>query len=104
MNFTFGGVEYQATSISVSRGAAEIDCSTLGLATNSFRRYRTNQIENIDIKVDWIGASAPGSGTATFSFSGLHVAGAKAIATGVSTTGTAGDLVKGSATFKVTYD
>ena len=106
MQFTFAGTTYEATSISVSRQASEIECTTLNDASNSFRRYRTSEVEAIDIKVDWIGETAPpGGGTYTFSMSsGLYHTGTKAYATGVTTTGAVGDLVKGSATFKVSFD
>jgi len=106
--FTFGPntTSFYATNISVSRQANEVDCSTTEMASNSFRRYRTSEIENVDIKVDWVGTTIPPTGGVyTFSLSsGLYHTGTKAIATGVSVTGAVGDLIKGTATFKVSYD
>jgi len=106
ISFTFNSVTYYATNISVSRQANEVDCSTTGMESNSFRRYRTSEIENVDIKVDWVGTTIPpDDGVYTFSLSGgLYHTGTKAIATGVSVTGAVGDLIKGTATFKVSYD
>jgi hypothetical protein len=105
MTFTFNGVTYYATSISVSRQASEIDVSTLNDG-DGFRTYRTSEIESCDIKVDWIGDVAPpGGNPKAFTLtSGLYHLGSKAVATGVTVTGASGDLVKGSATFKVSFD
>jgi len=73
---------------------------------NDPRRYRAGEAENIDIKVDWIGATIPPvTATANLVLTGFPgAAGTKALCTGLSMTASAGDLIKGSATFKVSFD
>jgi hypothetical protein len=106
VSFTFGGGKYTATQISVSRSAAEIDCTSTDMNDNDPRRYRAGEAENIDIKVDWIGLSVPSvTATQTFVLSGFPGStGTKALCTGLSISANAGDVIKGSATFKVSFD
>ena len=106
IKFTFNSVVYTATSIAVSRSRAENDISTTDLAAGSFRRLRAGKLDSVEIKVDWIGLTVPPvDATAAFTLSsGLGHTGTIALCTGLSLTATAGDLIKGSATFKVSYD
>lgn len=107
ISFTFAGQTYTATSISVSRGGAEFDVTSTDTAAGEPRRYRLSEIENCEIKVDWVGLVVPPvTATAIFSLSGgsMNAMGAKALCTGLSITASAGELIKGSATFKVSYD
>lgn len=109
LTFTFGGDAYTATSISVSRSAmVEVDCTSTDIPADSgLRRYRTGDVENVDIKVDWVGLVVPTvTATASFALSGDHsdamgCTGTIALCTGLSINAAAGDVVKGSATFKV---
>lgn len=104
--FTFGGTRYTATQISVSRSLPEVDCTSTDMSDDDPRRYRVGDAENVDIKVDWVGLSVPNvTATQVFSVENLTaVTGSKALCTGLSITASAGDLIKGSATFKVSYD
>lgn len=106
ITFTFAGSTYTATQISVSRSAGEIDCTSTDIADNGLRRFRASEVENCEIKVDWIGLTVPPvEKTAAFAISsGLGATGSVALCTGLSITATAADLIKGSATFKVSYD
>lgn len=106
VTFTFGGQGYTATQISVSRSAAEVDCTSTDLNNGDPRRYRAGDAENVDIKVDWIGLVVPTvTATQLFTLSGFPGStGTKALCTGLSISANAGDLIKGSATFKVSYD
>lgn len=108
--FNFAGHKYTATSISVSRSASqEVDCTSTDISGGGTgcKRYRTGGIENVDIKVDWVGLIVPPvTATATFVLSGANTGamgatGSIALCTGLSVSATAGDLIKGSATFKV---
>lgn len=108
IKFTFAGSTFTATSISVSRSAMqEVDCTSTDIPIDGARRYRTGDVENIDIKVDWIGLVVPTvTTTAAFSISGgaatsMGSTGTIALCTGLSINAAAGDLIKGSATFKV---
>lgn len=106
ITFSFASQTYTATQISVSRNAGEIDCTSTDIPVDGLRRFRASEVENCEIKVDWIGLTVPPVGDPqTFSISsGLGATGTKAFCTGLSVTATAGDLIKGSATFKVSYD
>lgn len=108
-SFTFDGDTFDCTGISVTVNGREVDSSHLGLASKSLRKYRSLKMNNYEIKVDYIGDNAPAIKVATFSISGGFGAGgatmgSKAACTSVSITGTVGDQVKGSATFKPSYD
>jgi len=107
ITFVFGGSTYTATSISVSRNAGEFDVTSTEIPAGEPKRYRLSDIENCEIKVDWIsGGTIPiVDKTAAFTLSsGLGHIGAIALCTGLSITASAGELIKGSATFKVSYD
>ena len=106
ITFTFAGASYTATQISVSRSASEIDCTSTDIADDGLRRFRAGEVENCEIKVDWVGLTVPPvDATAAFALTaGLGHTGTIALCTGLSITATAGDLIKGSATFKVSYD
>jgi hypothetical protein len=111
--FTFGSgsnaVTYEATSISVTTSGREVDSSHLGLGKGSLRKFRSLKMTNYEIKVDYLGDTAPAIGVDDFSIdSGWGATGSafgtKAACTSVTITGTVGDQVKGSATFKPSYD
>jgi hypothetical protein len=107
LTFTFGGDDYKATSISVSPSAAEFDVTTTEIADGGCRRYRPGVVRGCDIKVDWVGLTIPDvEETASFSISHgkLGHTGTIALCTGLSITAQAGELIKGSATFKVSFD
>lgn len=117
IKFKFNGNYYTATSISVSKSAGEINATGLDIPAGSTAtsRYRPGGLMSVELKVDWIGAdppavddvyplviegSGPGSGTALW---GGPAAG-NALCTGLSITAQAGELIKGSATFKLSVD
>ena len=108
ISFTFDGDVYTATQISVSRSAAEFDCTSTDIPANStaLRRYRASAVENVEIKVDWIGLTIPTvDTTAAFTLStAMGSTGSLALCTGLSITASAGELIRGSATFKVSKD
>ena len=110
ITFTFGGTTYTATSIAVSRSRSENDISTTDLTEGSFRRLRAGKLNSVEIKVDWIGDIAPNVKTVqTFTVTGKDIgatefSGKKALCTGLSVSGAAGELIRGSATFKVSED
>jgi hypothetical protein len=108
ITFVFSGDTYTATSISVSRNCADFDVTSTEIPAGQPRRFRLSDIENCEIKVDWIsGGTIPiVDKTAAFTLTGpsLGHIGAIAMCTGLSITASAGELIKGSATFKVSYD
>lgn len=111
VKFTYGGQVYTATQIAVSRSRGEFDVSSTDLGDSSFRRYRAGKINSVDIKVDWISeGSFPAPRTmSTFLIEGTDIgasdfSGKRALCTGMTITGNAGDLIRGSATFRVSQD
>jgi hypothetical protein len=119
IKFKFNGVTYTATSISVSKSRGEINATGTDIeaGTTCFSRYRPGGLKSMEIKVDWIGATLPptddvkgiefgGSGPG----SGEGLTGeslgnsAKALCTGLTMTAQAGELIKGSCTFKISVD
>ena len=113
--FKFNNQVYTATGISVSYGGGEVDATSLNIGTQSgsLTRYRFGGLyPPSSIKVDWIGAVSPPTDTFyNFAFEGTAAgsvaqtnfgagASGSALATGVSITASAGELIKGSATFK----
>jgi hypothetical protein len=127
ITFTFGGAAnvYQATAITISESRGEVDSATVNQAYGSTRGFGTSGLVEYTFKVDWIGTRAPEtkktavltiSGTTAFlsttaiSGGGIKLNGSghtatafqgTAICTGLSHTTSVGDLLKGSATFKV---
>lgn len=110
----FNGVRYTVTNIVSSSADSPIDCTDLSIPTGTaaFSRFRPAPLSAWDLKVDFIGGKAPPTdkaytliteGTAsghTPEWSPVSV-GRSALATGLSLTASAGDLVKGSVTFKI---
>ena len=115
--FKFNSVVYTATSVAVSMNAGELNATSLNIPAGAgcLTRYRAGGLKTIEVKVDWVGSTIPpddqpydikfeGSGPA----SGTGLTGGeempKAVASGVSMTAQAGELLKGSATFKISVD
>lgn len=107
ITFTHNGNTYTATSISVSSGRKEFDVSSTDLAAGEKRRFRYGKLKFCEIKVDWVGYVVPEmKHTHVFSISGADMgatecSGQPALCTGLSFSGAAGEMLRGSATFKV---
>jgi hypothetical protein len=111
ITFKFNGVTYTATSVAVSRSFGEFDVSSVDQAKGEFRRMRAGKVNAAEIKVDWLGGTIPPTRTVCpIVVEGTNVGGAtefsaySAVCTGLTITGAAGDIIKGSATFKVSYN
>lgn len=123
INFTFGGHPYTATSISVSKSSGEFNCTSTAIPPDAngntcISRYRAGGLKTIEIKVDWISdgsvpqmneplaivLAATGAPGLTGAQLGGEPIGGLAVCTGLSVNGAAGDLLRGSATFKLTKD
>lgn len=110
---TFGGQKFTATSISVSPSAKEYDVTHCAIEEGP-RKYRYGPYKNTDVQVEFLGTVTAVSLTVTqqfsFTFSGPGTAaqsawpstGGVAICTQYSASAVAGDLYKGSMTFKLT--
>lgn len=115
LTFKFNGVAYTATSIAVSRSRGEIAVTSTDIPSEGgLVRYRPGGLKSMEIKVDWVGKTIPPTG-GLYSFSldrddnedvtdGDAGLATKALCTGLTITAQAGDLIKGSATFKCSKD
>ena len=107
ITFVHNGNTYTATSISVSSGRKEFDVSSTDLAIGDIRRFRYAALNFLEIKVDWLGYVAPSMRvTSNFTITGSDMgaadySGKPALCTGLSYSGSPGEILKGSATFKV---
>lgn len=107
-NFTFGGASFQITSLEVSASAAQTDVSHLGLAVNSKRIFKKSPlVDSPEVKIDFIGNTLPAVGTKsafvlTGNFASTKASDCtKAICTQASVKAAVGEIIKGSATFKL---
>ena len=107
-DFTFNSVTYKITSLDVSGTASQTDISNLGLAAGSKRIFRQSPLsDSPEVKIDFIGNTLPAVGTKavfvlTGSFSSTKAGDCtKAICTQASVKAAVGEIIKGSATFKL---
>jgi hypothetical protein len=106
--FTFSGLSAKITSIDVSASAAQADVSHLGIAAGEKRKFKKAPLsDSPEVKVDFIGSGLPAVGTkGDFTLTGVFTATksnlcTKAICTQASVKAAVGDLIKGSASFKL---
>ena len=113
ISFIFDGATFTANSISASKRVSEIDVTSLETAQGEFRQYRPSPIRDGDeLKVDFVGLTIPtqtataaitwvidGTGSNAGFTAGLPTA---ALCTSVDLTASVGELITGSATFRLT--
>ena len=115
IKFTFSGTAFTANSISVSKKVSEIDVTSLENETGSYRSYRAAPIRDGDeLKVDFVGLTLPqmtatGQISWTIDGSGSNAAFTANIptaapCTSADVTAQVGELIKGSATFRLTQN
>jgi hypothetical protein len=119
ITFKFNDVVYTATSISMSKSQGEFNVTSTDIPAGGgcISRYRAGGLKTLELKVDWIGSTLP----PTDDMYSIELAGAgpgagaglpgeaistanKALCTGLTMTAQAGELIKGSCTFKVSVD
>lgn len=110
IKFKFNNAVYTATSISVAKSRGEINATSTEIpASGGLTRYRPGGLRSIEVKVDWIGKTIPPvDNVYDIVFEGNDPTGGedmpKAMCTGLSITAQAGEMIRGSATFKVSKD
>lgn len=118
ITFKFNSAVYTATAISMSKSFGEFNVTSTDIPSGSgcFTRYRGGGLKSLELKVDWVGNTLPptddvydiemaGSGAGAGSgLTGESLTGKKALCTGLTITAQAGELIKGSCTFKVSVD
>jgi len=102
LTFTFGGTALTVTSVQVSDSQDLVDGSHLGIAPGGRREYVGGFATNREVNVDYISATVLSAGSSgALSISGpMSFSGNATVAT-TSIGGSVGDLIKGSATFRV---
>lgn len=113
LSFTFSGKPYTLTSISFSKSVSEVDVSTLATKHGEYRSYRPSPLrEGDELSVEFFGMEVPqqtATGQIAFTFDGSgsnagFTAGIPTVAlcTSAQVQAAAGELIKGSATFRLT--
>lgn len=112
VDFKFNNKSFKATSISISASAGEQDVTAVNdtVGTHPYGRFEPSVMKNADVSVEWFGAEAPDMdkayalalGGATASV--ITASQISAVCTTCQITAQAGELLKGTATFKITHD
>lgn len=107
-NFTFGTSTFKITALDVSASAAQTDVSHLGTSVGTARVFKKAPLnDSPEVKIDFIGNTLPAVGTKsnfvlTGSFGSTKASECtKAICTQASLKAAVGEIIKGSATFKL---
>lgn len=107
-DFVFGTATFKITSLDVSASAPQTDVSHLGIASGQKKIFKKAPLtDSPEVKIDFIGNTLPAVGTkATFTLTGNFASTkasscTKAICTQASVKAAVGDIIKGSATFKL---
>lgn len=102
LTFTFGGSEITVTSVQVNDTQDLIDGSHLGIAPNGRREYVGGFATDREVTVDYISTDILAAGNSgALSISGPISFSGNATIASASIGGSVGDLVRGSATFRV---
>ena len=106
--FTFAGLTGKITSLEVSASAPQTDVTHLGIAAGQKKLFKKAPLsDSPEVKVDFIGNALPAVGTKgaftlTGSFGPTKASQCTlAVCTQASVKAAVGDLIKGSATFKL---
>jgi hypothetical protein len=113
LTFQFSGTAFELTSLSFNKRVSEIDVSSLKTANGAFRSYRAAPLrEGDELSIEFWSISLPqmtATGALSWSFDGSGsnaaiTAGLPTVAlcTQSQLQASAGELVKGSATFRIT--
>lgn len=102
--FTFNGVNFVAKNVKVKRSQATVDISDLSLAAGSIRNLQASPLADGDvITCEYFGTTAPPRGEAhAIACTALGISG-NAFCEDFELTAAVGELIMGSATFKMTY-
>lgn len=112
ISFTFSGTKFTANQIALTKKVNEIDVTSLESPNGSYRNYRSAPIvDGPELKVDFVGLTLPqmtatgqitwtvdGSGSNAGFTSGIPTA---ALCTSADVTAQVGELIKGSASFRL---
>jgi hypothetical protein len=101
--FTFGGATFTAKNVKVKRTASYVDVTPLSATAGSTRVLQVAPLyEGDQITCEYFGTTAPSRGTsATIACSTLGISGS-AVCEDFELTAAVGELIMGTATFKLT--
>lgn len=113
LNFVFSGKTFELTSISFNKKVSETDVSTLKTPHGAYRSYRPAALRDGDeLSVEFYGMEFPqmtATGALTWSVDGsgsnsalISALPTVALCTSAQLQAAAGELIKGSATFRIT--
>jgi hypothetical protein len=102
LTFTFGGSALTVTSVQVNDTQDLIDGSHLGIGPNQRREYVGGFATDREVQIDYISTTILAAGTSgALAISGPISFTGNATCSSASIGGSVGDLIKGSATFRV---
>ena len=102
LTFTFGGTGLTVTSVQVSDSQDLVDGSHLGIAPGGRREFVGGFATNREVNIDYISTNVLAAGTSgALAISGPMSFSGNATIASASIGGSVGDLIKGSATFRV---
>ena len=102
LTFTFGGSNLTVTSVQVNDTQDLIDGSHLGIGPGGRKEYVGGFATDREVQIDYISTTIVAAGTSgALSISGPMSFSGNATVQSASIGGSTGDLIKGSATFRV---
>lgn len=102
LTFTFGGSNLTVTSVQVNDTNDLVDGSHLGIAPGGRREYVGGFATDREVTIDYISTTVLAAGTSgALSITGPMAFSGNATLASASIGGSVGDLIRGSATFRV---
>ena len=100
--FTASGISTGITSIKVKASRSTVDASTLSLASGSLRNLQPAPLaDGTLVTVEWIGSNAPAIGVRGGITTSVAGGSGQAICEEYEITAAVGELLKGTATFRI---
>lgn len=104
--FSFGGTEYRVVSVKFDQKGSEMDVTDMSVAEGSYRIYAAAPIkEGAEISIEFWGTTAPEVlAKDAITFSKISAITGQAICTGVSLDAKVGEIIKGTANFRLSSE
>lgn len=101
LTFTFGGTTLSVTNVQVNESQDLIDATDLGVAQNDRRIYVGGFASDAEVTIEYFGDILTSGTSGALSISGPVSYSGTATVSSSSVTASVGDLVRGSASFRV---
>jgi hypothetical protein len=110
--FTFDGDEYRVVSVKFDQKGGEDDITDMSVPAGQYRKYASKPIKDgAEVSIEFWGTTTPTvltTGTIAFTKTGggeaLSGLSGTAICTSISLDAKVGELIKGTASFRLTYE